>query len=341
MYNRAIIEARVLELFDAVKHGIQTEDSLIELKAGWIELDKAARRIAGHANAARGESILWIIGLDEEKGVCQINTEELSNWWAQVQSCFDGTTPNLKDLVVKTEDGPVYALCFDTTASPFVIKNPCHGKKGGGPVQREVPWREGTAVHSATREELVRILVPVSTLPDVEILSASVTMEKREPINLDGWGGDCIVPEVQKIEHLQWQIFIKLYVTPRTNAAVVFPVHRSQVGYKLNPLITDHTLVDKIRYQKPGGIGAEGFRPDTASVTTTSGEVIFYLPGIVHIEALFYEPIYLFADNNNELLLFYSVQPTGTEHKVRKEVTLHSVEISGEYTRKWATNKVD
>jgi hypothetical protein len=40
------------------------EDDLIEFKRTWIKPHKAARRIAAHANAARGQDILWLIGVD-------------------------------------------------------------------------------------------------------------------------------------------------------------------------------------------------------------------------------------------------------------------------------------
>jgi hypothetical protein len=61
------IEAWVLRVVDQVKKGQPNEDRRVELKAEWIEPpEKAARQIAGHANAARGSNILWIIGLDEK-----------------------------------------------------------------------------------------------------------------------------------------------------------------------------------------------------------------------------------------------------------------------------------
>jgi hypothetical protein len=44
------------------------EDDRVELKADWPDAEKAARRVAGHANASGGGSVLWIIGLDEQRG---------------------------------------------------------------------------------------------------------------------------------------------------------------------------------------------------------------------------------------------------------------------------------
>ena len=49
----------------------------------------AARKIAGHANAARGEPILWIIGLDEDDHqVTGASDVELADWWAQATAAL-------------------------------------------------------------------------------------------------------------------------------------------------------------------------------------------------------------------------------------------------------------
>lgn len=50
-----------------VKQGV--EDTRVELKTEWIEPKKAAWGLAGHANAASGEPVLWVIGVDEDRGV--------------------------------------------------------------------------------------------------------------------------------------------------------------------------------------------------------------------------------------------------------------------------------
>jgi hypothetical protein len=79
----------------AIKHIDQAidnqhvEDSHVELKSQWPvvssirEARETARRIAGHANAARGEPVLWLIGVDERGGkVTGADPVEVSNWWA-------------------------------------------------------------------------------------------------------------------------------------------------------------------------------------------------------------------------------------------------------------------
>src|SRR5437879_2012436 len=61
----AQIEAWILRIADRIKGGKPLEDSRVEIKAEWTDPIPAARRIAAHANAAGGEPILWIIGIDE------------------------------------------------------------------------------------------------------------------------------------------------------------------------------------------------------------------------------------------------------------------------------------
>jgi hypothetical protein len=50
-------------------------------------------------------------------------------------------------LGVPRGDKTLVALWFETDRAPFVVKNP-----EGGAITREVTWREGTAIRSATRE---------------------------------------------------------------------------------------------------------------------------------------------------------------------------------------------
>ena len=142
---------------------------VVELKAAFIRADQAARRLAGHANAARGESILWLIGVDERaRSVRGVDAAELANWFHQLESCFESAVPSMTDRVVFTDGLSVLALLFDTSYAPYVVK----ATSG----LLEVPWREGTAVRSARREDLIRILVPIMRAPSVEVTSADLSL---------------------------------------------------------------------------------------------------------------------------------------------------------------------
>ncbi|WP_433678044.1 transposase [Nocardia sp. CA-119907] len=65
--NLQRIEARVLDIVTRVVGGGRAEDDSVECKAQWPgDPAKAARRIAAISNAARGDDVIWIVGLDED-----------------------------------------------------------------------------------------------------------------------------------------------------------------------------------------------------------------------------------------------------------------------------------
>jgi hypothetical protein len=60
------VEIWALAVLQRIARGGVYESALVELKADWPNPQRTARRIAGHANAARGDNILWLIGVDEK-----------------------------------------------------------------------------------------------------------------------------------------------------------------------------------------------------------------------------------------------------------------------------------
>jgi hypothetical protein len=203
------IEYKVLRVLDALRVGAFVEDSLIELKADWSEAGRAARRIAGACNAARGDPVLWIVGADEKRGILGAPSANPADWWAQVVSQFEGTPPDHSSVTLIVPEGVVTAFCFLSDRAPFVVKNPAHGSPQAGPVSHEVPWRAATGIRSANRADLLRILVPRAHFPTVDVLSASAQK------SLFPAQGDSPV-------HLR----IHLYVTPFTSSRLTFPTHR-------------------------------------------------------------------------------------------------------------------
>jgi hypothetical protein len=165
--NPSQIEAWTLDIVERVTAGSTNEDVRVELKGSMIEPAKAARRIAGHANAAGGVPILWIFGLDETTGVLPIERVDFASWWASVVAAFDEIAPDPTELVVPTANGPVLAVLFATDRAPFLVRNPLFGVTKGEVVAWEVPWREGTATRTARRRDLIRLLTPLQTAPEV------------------------------------------------------------------------------------------------------------------------------------------------------------------------------
>jgi hypothetical protein len=200
------IESWALSVVDQVNAGQPNEDSRVELKAQWIEPNKAARRIAGHANWAHGESILWLIGVDEKKGVTGANLVDIASWYPQVESQFDGLAPDVTSVNIPVEGKTIVALLFDTDRAPFVVKVP-------NTHLLEVPWRGSTSIRSARRDELLRLLSPLQKQPTLEILSAllAVSVETRK-----------------NAPTLLWQLAMKIYIVPRDPTLLVFPYHTSR-----------------------------------------------------------------------------------------------------------------
>lgn len=183
------IESWVLRIVDQVSRDQHCEDSLVELKREWPSPQSAARILAGHANAAHGQKILWIVGLDEKAGAVGAPPNELADWFSAVRGCFESTAPVVQDLNVPVGVKTLVALVFDTDRAPFVVRNPVFGQSGGGAVEREVPWREGRKTLSARREHLLRLLAPVSELPDAECMSIEVStwidgLPGRPPVHM-------------------------------------------------------------------------------------------------------------------------------------------------------------
>lgn len=213
----AQLEAWTLSIVDRVLADQPLEDSRVELKDRWIDPVKAARRLAGHANAAYGDSILWIIGIDEKQGLTGATQNDLAQWLPQVYSEFESIVPTLiSDIVVPVQNTFVVALLFDTSRAPYIIYNPVRNQPGCGPVEREVPWREGTRVRSARREDLIRMLVPLLPIPKIEILSGSALLQDVSNQSL-----------IHDRSLWLWRIDFKLYVVPQNSDRVVIPVRQT------------------------------------------------------------------------------------------------------------------
>lgn len=268
MIKPSDIESWVLRIIDQQKHNQPCEDSRVEMKAKWPDPSKVARQIAGHANAARGESILWIIGLDEASGVVGADNTELANWLPEVKKCFNGIFPDVTDLNVPVDNKTVVAMVFSTDRAPFVVKNEAFGKPSSGPVELEVPWREGRSTRSARREDLIRMLVPISRLPLVSLLSGKVWIVRDE-----------------------WRIDLQLYITSVNRERLVIPFHRCQI---LITVADEKFIIDKnISLRPPQQYEIQKARYVTASVTIdpTDSEVIIDGPGKLNLYAAQQIPI--------------------------------------------------
>jgi hypothetical protein len=191
---------RIVELW-AVRHlenwkrGTSAEDARVELKKCMPEsVGRVARRIAGHANAAQGEPILWILGADEKEKTLQPTpiAADSANFWPQVWARFEGPHPDVLELQFEFADVPLVALGFTCDRVPYVVTTGIDGPR------YEVPWRQGTRIDSASRSQLLRMLLPAVQRPAVEVRRLSV-------------------------DHTGIAVFF--FVVPQTTAQVMLPLH--------------------------------------------------------------------------------------------------------------------
>lgn len=266
------IEARVLEIIDRVNSRNPIEDFRVELKSEWPEPHKAARQLAGHANAARGEPILWLIGVDEDKGVIGATHEELANWFVSIQAEFDGVAPSMIDLNIPINDRVVVALYFETERAPYVIKNPSFGTDNGGSISHETPWREGTSTRSARRSDLIKMLIPTVNLPEIDVLRGELDL------SIDQQGS------------WYWNLKLETYITPQIGYPCVLPFHQCEAFFEIDKQL-DKTHIENIRllppYRiKPGRYNSITYadrEPDSLTIGHTQNEAIIEDPGRLNI----------------------------------------------------------
>lgn len=171
--NATQLEALVIRAVDAVRRGDGNEDDRIEFKREWP--NGKARQLAGAANQADGEDLVYVIGFDESNGsVHPTSDTDAAEWWGQTEAQFDAVAPELvRHLVVQVAEGEsVTALQFRTDRRPYVVKT-----QGGA--EREVPIRAGTRTRSAYRHELIRMLYPAASAPQVTPVEAALAVRLR------------------------------------------------------------------------------------------------------------------------------------------------------------------
>lgn len=298
--NSRQIESWALRVIDCVKKGQPNEDFLVELKRDWIVPEaKAARRIAGHANAARGENILWLIGVDEKQGVIGVNAADLASWYAAVESYFNELAPRMIPLNIPVDGVTVVALLFETARTPFVVKNPVYGSSGGGSVELEVPWRENTSIRSARRSDLIRLLAPLELLPEIEIIDIylTATIAKKDSV------GNYIPDELR--------LTADLYIVPKSRECVVIPFHRCQVEFEISGITTIESHWIRLN---PASGESYGFgridKPGSLTIESTAHEIIIYGPGRLSLRATAVRPSLPDDTKNYDVRISIHLLPT-------------------------------
>lgn len=262
------IEAWALDVVERVRRHELIEDSRVEAKARFIDPAKAARRLAGHANASGGVPVLWLFGLDETEGVVPLDPIDYAAWWESVQAEFDEVSPDETAIIVPTEEGPVVAVLFRTERAPFIVRNPLYGNAKGEVVGWEVPWRDGTRVRTARRWDLIRLLSPLATMPEVLVFGGFLTYGHDSA----GTGS--------------WYLSLDLYVDVPVGETLVVADHRLAVDVRWPDW--NLPLVDTKLYGAENGVVAlvnRGREGPPAFAVRGQGQVIISGPGPVGLLA--------------------------------------------------------
>jgi len=326
------IENWALEIINRVEANQPIEDSRVELKSTWLDSnERVARRIAGHANAARGENILWLIGVDEKKGVIGVDSStDLAIWYSTVQKCFNEVSPRLTDLNIYRNDATVVALLFETDRAPFIVKNPAYGKTKGDSVEFEIPWREGTRIRTASRSDIILLLSPLELLPDIEIYSKNLSATIG---GIDSLGND--IPD-------RFDLHLELYIVPKNGTDLIIPFHRCKAWYTIGHAVSQFPF-DTIRISPGGGsnynssdtIFPSNLIPSTLNHKYTTNEILIEKAGMVKFIASsrppsissefkkdVYVEIHLFPATATRPKVLTMIIPYPEEKKVRHDLRL-------------------
>ena len=213
------IEEWAWQVIEATEQGLHFEDSAVELKSIWpASTFEAARQLAAQANARHGEPLLWLIGVKQGVGVVGVEPRDLATWWPQVQSHFDKLSPRLiADRILNHKNGKqAVALMFGPGDPPYVIRYSQGDIPEKNAIRKEVPWREGTTVRSADRDDLLRVLEPSVTVPEIRVIQGLI----------NGLGADKKPAE----ERLAWWVQARIFVTPKSSGPVVFTASQAAVA---------------------------------------------------------------------------------------------------------------
>jgi hypothetical protein len=264
--RRLEVELWVARVLDALVKSGPTEDQLVELKRDWpTDFSKVARRIAGHANSARFQPIMWLIGVDEKAhAITGASAPDVASWIAQVRSEFaDDWAPPVEPHNFSFDGRSVTAMVFNTEGAPFLVK--------AGPGRFDVPWRDSTATRSARRTELLSLLAEPIFFPEFEILSARV----------------CAEVDTSK-QYLDWTADLHLYITPQADKPIFFPFHRVRGWLQKKDEsdrveLEEFTKTDRISFARL--LGARPTEPRLKQVEADDVQISVYGPGKVAISA--------------------------------------------------------
>src|SRR2546430_4110609 len=101
--NRLDIEEWAYCVVNFAESAQAIEDDRVELKSHFPEAREIAGQLGGHANVARGEEILWLFGVDEKRGVVDVEMRDMAIWRSQLEAEFEGGAPIAQQLTLESK----------------------------------------------------------------------------------------------------------------------------------------------------------------------------------------------------------------------------------------------
>ncbi|MGD1940192.1 MAG: hypothetical protein ACFB0G_02665 [Leptolyngbyaceae cyanobacterium] len=303
--NSRQIESWALRIIDCVENGQPNEDFLVELKRDWIDPYKAARRIAGHANAARGENIPWLIGVDEIEGVKGVKTVELADWHSKLEASFDELAPEMTALNIPVNGEAVVALLFQTERAPYVVKNPNFGQEIGA-IELEVPWRVNTRVRAARRSDLIRLLSPLELLPEIEVLGQKLEVTIAGCDSVGNYQPD------------ELRFIADLYIVPKNNSPIVIPFHRCRVSFSIEGFSAFEASRVRLKSTNRKSIpeASRMSTPGSLTIESTTHEMIVHGPGKFSLFAFASRPTLTEAQKKQAVAVTAYLLPASADRSV-------------------------
>jgi hypothetical protein len=268
--------------------------------------NSAARRIAGHCNSNAGDNVLWAIGVDKNGSITGADPHERASWWAQVEAEFEGESPRLRDIAILEQGKLVVLLMFEADRAPFVVRNAKFGQQGGGPVAREVPWREGTAIRSAKRSDLLKLLIPAVALPKLEFHNAQA----------DLWASG------------RFAVSLAVYAISPLGSAIVLPDHQARGSFKLPDRSLNGELEVRLfaTSESQSFFGPWGVRmkPEAKLHTINQGDrqIILEGPGFFRFEGTSLFDLTLDWSDPGPLSVSFNTRPAGSDLSTGLEVDI-------------------
>jgi hypothetical protein len=216
----------------------------------------------------------------------------------------------MTDVALSVDGKTLKALLFNTDRKPFIVKT------SAGTAELEIPWRDGTRTRSATRNEIVQLLVPVAQLPDFEVLNGSLAVQEIQ-------SGSAPVFELKLNLHV--------YVLPRNDARLVFPFHRASCTVKLNgaSVSLPRIVLDEVISPQAGGLRVGD---PQATIKSSASELIVTGPGSLYFQASYATGSHNLAAatvNTNPSIVTATMQPVHSDVSAILEIKLRQVEATG------------